>query len=531
MSACYQGQNADLIIHNAKIYSCDHEFNIYEAMAIKDGKILQLGPEREILNGYDCDHIIDAQMRPVYPGFHDAHCHFYAYAQTLYEVDLRACKSWDEVVQRVQNFKPKVEREWITGRGWDQTLWENQDFPDNKKLNDLYPSTPVLLTRIDGHAAIANQKAFEISGIDVNTQIEGGLVEVKDNQLTGILLDNAIDSISKFVPSLESNKMLPYLKEGENNLFAQGLTSIHDAGVDEHIRSLFIDLYAENELKIKNYLMLFPTDSNIVFASKNKHFYKNNLTIRSFKIIADGAMGSRGACLINPYSDDIHNHGFMLRSYDELSVIIDFASEIGYQVNTHAIGDSANRVMLNLYKAYIQKTPDHRWRIEHAQLIDSSDFEIFKMVNIIPSVQPTHCTSDMRWAEKRLGSQRVKFAYAYKTLLNQTGKVALGTDFPIENISALETFYAAITRQDKSGKPENGFYKNEALTRKEALLGMTIWAAYSAFQDHKQGSLENGKDADFVILTKDIMEIPESEILNTYVYMTYLQGEQVYSAE
>jgi predicted amidohydrolase YtcJ len=531
LSSCYQGQDADLIVYNAKIYSCDENFTIYEAMAIKDGKILQLGPEREILNGYDCDNIIDANLQPVYPGFHDAHCHFWAYAQTLTEVDLTGSSSFDEVVNRLVQFQKTNKQTWITGRGWDQTRWTENTFPNKDTLDILFPDIPILIRRVDGHAALANSKALEIAGITTETKIEGGLIELVDGKLTGILLDNAFDSVAKFVPELDADTKLKFLQEAEYFLFEQGLTSINDAGIESKDRQNYINWYSNGDLTIKDYCMLFPDEENISFASDSGIFEVGNLSIRSFKIISDGAMGSRGACLLEPYHDDPHNYGFMLRSYEEIKEIAEFAAEIGYQINTHAIGDSANRTMLNVYAEVVQNKPDHRWKIEHAQLLAPEDFPLFQSLRIIPSVQPTHCTSDMRWAEERLGKERVQYAYAYKKLLEYAGILALGTDFPIENISPLQTFYAAITRQDKEGKPEGGFYPDQVLTREEALLGMTRWAAYSNFEDNEKGSLEQGKAADFVILTKDIMEIPVSEILNTYVVKTFVDGVEVYSGE
>jgi len=275
--------------------------------------------------------------------------------------------------------------------------------------------------------------------------------------------------------------------------------------------------------------MLFPDKDNMKFASDSKDYRNNNLHIRSFKIVADGALGSRGACLIHPYEDKANHSGFIVTDLKEVRSIAEFAAEIGYQVNTHCIGDSANRAVLNIYKDIIGDESDHRWKIEHAQVIAEQDFQFFENYNVIPSVQPTHCTSDMRWAEDRLGPDRVKYAYAYKLLLEKAGIVALGTDFPIENISPLETFYAAVSRQDKKGFPEDGFQVDQALSREEALLGMTIWAAYSNFENHEKGSLEPGKSADFVILTQDIMEIPLKEILNTYVERTFLDGTEVYN--
>jgi len=529
--SCYQGQEADLIIHNAKIYSCDEDFTIYEAMAIKDGKILQLGPEREILNGYDCDNIIDAQLKAIYPGFHDAHCHFWAYAQTLSEVDLNGSKSFDEVVERVVDFEKENKSDWITGRGWDQTLWPENDFPKNDTLNFLFPDKPILIRRVDGHAALANAKALEIAGITIDTKIEGGLIGIENGKLTGLLLDNAFDSVAKYVPDFASDKKLELLQDAEYNLFAVGLTSINDAGIESKYREDFITWYKNGDLTIKDYCMLFPDDDNLKFASDNGIFKTGNLHIRSFKLVADGAMGSRGACLLEPYHDDVHNHGFLLQSEKQFREIAEFALEINYQINTHAIGDSANRVMLKIYADLVQDKQDHRWKIEHAQVLSPDDFHYFETIRIIPSVQPTHCTSDMRWAEDRLGTERVKYAYAYKLLLQKAGLLALGTDFPIENISPLETFYAAITRMDKTGNPVGGFFPEQVLTRQEALLGMTRWAAYSNFEDKEKGSLEPGKAADFVILTKDIMEIPVSEILKTFVEKTFLNGVEVFSAE
>jgi len=533
LTSCYQGDTADLIIHNAKIYSCDKGFNVYEAMAIRDGKILQMGPEREILNGYDCDNIIDAELKPIYPGFYDAHCHFLSYAKTLRDVNLVGSKSFEEVVMKIDlHYELYGKDKWITGRGWDQTLWENDSvFPNNEILNEKFPETPILVKRIDGHAALANQKALEISGFTVNTKIEGGIVEVINGQLTGVLIDNAIDSISKVIPEWSNDDKKVFLKKAEHKLFEQGLTSINDAGVYEDERKLFEEMYANNELSIHNYLMLFPVGGNLDFASDEGVYKKGKLHIGSFKVIADGAMGSWGACLHEAYADNPHQHGYLLQQKSELKAIAELAKELGYQLNTHCIGDSANSVMLNIYADVIQDKMDHRWKIEHAQVLRPQDFDLFESIGIIPSVQPTHCTSDMRWAEKRLGSKRVKYAYAYNDILQKAGIIALGTDFPIENISVLETFYAAVSRKDKNGKPENGFQMENALSRQNALMGITYWAAYSNFEDKERGSLEAGKNADFVFLSKDIMKIDESEILKTFVLKTYIDGKVVFSAD
>jgi predicted amidohydrolase YtcJ len=531
LSSCYQGQTADLIIHNATIYTCDENFSIHDAMAIKDGKILQVGPEREIMNGYDCGEIIDLAKAPVYPGFHDGHCHFKGYALTLNEVDLNGSKSFEEVVKRVEDFESNNEFEWIKGRGWDHTLWEGEEFPTNDTFNLLFPDKPMAIRRVDGHAALVNQKALDIAGYTAETIIEGGYIEVVDGKCTGLLLDNAYDSMAIHIPQVEDDKMLKLIQDAEQDLFEVGLTSINDAGLESKDREDFIKWYSDGSLKIKDYAMLFPVKENLDFAKQEKDYHNNNLHIRSFKVIADGALGSRGACLIDPYADQEHHHGFLLRNLDEFKEIAEAAKAIGYQVNSHCIGDSANRTILEVYEEVIGTESDHRWKIEHAQVLSAEDFDYFENYNIIPSIQPTHCTSDMRWAEDRLGSERVRLAYAYNDLLEKAGRVVLGTDFPIERISPLETFYAAVSRMDRKGKPEGGFQFENALSREAALRGMTIWPAYSNFENAQKGSLEAGKDADFVILTKDIMLIPYADILNTFIDKTYLDGELVYSSE
>lgn len=533
LSSCYQIDKADLIIHNAKIYTCDENFTVYEAMAVRDGKILQVGPEREILNGYDCDNIVDAELKPIYPGFYDAHCHFWGYANTFKSVDLNGAKSFNDVLARLVEFNKNNQSQsgWITGRGWDQNLWENKAFPTNDSLSKLFPNTPILIRRVDGHAALANKKALEMAEITAETPVEGGQIALGDNGgPTGLLIDNAVDLVGNIVPELGKEEKLALLQKAEYKLFEQGLTTINDAGITASQRDDFLGWYKNGDLTIQNYAMLFPEEGNLDFALKNGITDTNNLHIRSFKLIADGALGSRGACLIAPYSDSANHFGTILKSADKIESIAKFAHNIGFQLNTHCIGDSANRLMLNIYKNTIGSTPNHRWKIEHAQILHENDFDFFEYLGVIPSVQPTHCTSDMDWAPARIGKERVPFAYAYKRLLNKAGMIALGTDFPIENISVLETFYAAVTRQKKTGDGE-AFQPDQQLTRKEALLGITRWAAYSNFEDKSRGSLEAGKEADFVMLTKDIMEVPEAEILQTFVFSTFLNGQLVYSAE
>ncbi|MFD1552422.1 amidohydrolase [Putridiphycobacter roseus] len=529
---CYQPDKADMIIHNAKIYTCDESFSIQQAIAIKDGKILQVGPNREILNGYDCSNIIDGALRPIYPGFYDAHCHFWGYANTLREVDLNGTKSFNEVISRIIAFQKSNPTAWITGRGWDQNLWDDKSFPTNDSLNKRFPNTPLLIRRVDGHAALANQKALELAKIDANTQVEGGEILMENQKLTGLLIDNAVTLVVDKIPTVNATEKLKYLQIAQTKLFEQGLTSINDAGVTAAERIQFIQWYQNGDLKIKDYMMLFPTPENLEYALKHGSYDSLGLHINSFKLIADGALGSRGACLLNPYSDK-HNHfGSLLKNEESMSKIAEIAKNINFQLNTHCIGDSANRTLLKIYQQTIGQELDHRWKIEHAQIIDSVDMAFFQYLGVIPSVQPTHYTSDKDWIETRLGKDRLKGAYAYNTLFNQAGLIVLGTDFPIENISVLETFYAAVTRRKKDEPVNINEPKDkECLSRRAALMGITYWPAFSNFEEDKKGSLATGKDADFVILTKDIMEVPEDEILKTFIFQTYLNGEVVYNAE
>jgi len=354
---------------------------------------------------------------------------------------------------------------------------------------------------------------------------------IEDGKLTGILIDNAVDLVIDIIPKMEASEKLALLQKAEYKLFEQGLTSINDAGITSIQRKDFIKWYENNDLTIKNYSMLFPEDGNLEFVRTNGEYDSCHLHINSFKLIADGALGSRGACMIAPYSDSADHFGTILRSKEKIESIAKFVDNVNFQLNTHCIGDSANRLILNIYKNTIGSKSDHRWKIEHAQVLHPDDFKFFEYLGVIPSVQPTHCTSDMPWAEDKLGKERIPYAYAYKTLLNKAGLIALGTDFPIENISVLETFYAAVTRMKKESENGEAFNPTEQLTREEALLGITRWAAYSNFEETTRGSLEAGKDADFVILTRDIMKISDTDILNTFVFRTFLDGKQVYSAE
>jgi predicted amidohydrolase YtcJ len=413
---------------------------------------------------------------------------------------------------------------WIVGRGWDQNDWDIKEYPTNEKLNSLYPNTPVFLKRIDGHAALVNETALRLAGINEKTKISGGEFILKDGKLTGVLIDNAVDLVSKVIPPPSKEQIQKALLAAQKNCFAVGLTTVDDAGLLKKEIEIIDELQKKGDLKMRMYVMLSDDTLNYTHYLKTGPYKTDKLNVRSFKFYADGALGSRGACLLLEYSDKKSWKGFLLSEKKHFETYAKILAEKGFQMNTHCIGDSSDRIIAYIY-AKNQK-PDSRWRIEHAQVVNKNDFDLFK--NITPSVQPTHATSDMYWAEERLGKERVKYAYAYKDLLKAAGMVALGTDFPVEDISPFKTFYAAVVRKDSKGFPENGFQIENALSREETIKGMTIWAAYSNFEEKEKGSLEPGKFADFIMLDTDLMKCKPEDILKTKVLSAYLGGRLVF---
>ena len=523
--SCNNKKHADLIITNAKVYTVDNDFKIAESFAIKDGKFIAIGSEKEIASKYISDNCIDLKGKFVYPGFIDAHSHFNGYCMTLLQANLRGTKSFDEILEIIKTHDEKYASEWVLGRSWDQNDWEVKEFPTKEKLDILFPDKPVYLKRVDGHAAIANSKALKLAGINSKTKVDGGKVILENGTPTGVLIDNAMTLVSKLIPDPDKDAAIKALKQGAQNCFNVGLTSVCDAGLFKKEVLLIDSLQHAGEMKIRIYAMLEPTEENIEHFVKKGIYKTDYLNVRSIKLYADGALGSRGACLIEPYSDDPENRGLIIEAVDFYHDICKLAIENNYQVNTHAIGDYANKLMLDIYSKYLKGPNDKRWRIEHAQVIHPDDLNKFGKFNIIPSIQSTHCTSDMYWADERLGDERIKNAYIYKSLLEQNGWIPNGTDFPVEKIDPLLTFYASVSRKDVEGYPKEGFQIENALTREETLKSMTIWAAKAAFEENEKGSIEIGKFADFIILDKDIMEVDEIEIPNIDILCTYISGE------
>ncbi len=526
-NACKQQETADLILTNAKIYTVDSNFSITSALAVKDGKFVAVGSDTAIRKKYQAATIVDAQQRIVCPGFIDAHCHFFEFAQSLREVNLTGTTSYDAVIERVATYAEKSSLStWIIGRGWDQNDWKIKQFPNKAKLDALFPNRPIALTRIDGHAILVNQKAIDLAGISTETKIAGGEIVVENGEPTGILIDNAIQLVKKNIPKTSEKQIRASLVQAQNACFTVGLTTLSEAGLRKKQIMLLNSMQRNGELNIRIYAMINPLDKEYFFNTGT--IKTNRLNVRSFKLYADGALGSRGACLLVPYQDKPQSNGFLLNNPEDLSQVISEINEAGFQVNTHCIGDSANRLVLNIYGQYLKKANNKRWRIEHAQVVAPSDLKKFAAYNIIPSVQPTHCTSDMYWAADRLGKERVKTAYAFKNLLKQNELIAFGSDFPVEHINPLYGFHAAVARRDIEGFPKGGFQIENSVSRKEALKAMTIWAAYANFEEQEKGSIEVGKWADFVILDKDIMEIRQENLRRVNVLQTFVGGVRVY---
>lgn len=545
-----KGQSVDTIIHNGKIHTMDDENTIEEAVAIKDGKIVEVGPERQILNKYSADEYIDIQDKDVYPGWIDAHGHIMSYSRSKLSVDLIGCRSMDEILLRIERYQSKYKRPFIIGRGWDQSLWGDK-MPTNEQLNEHYPNIPVCLFRIDGHALLANDYLIKKSDVFKKYHVDpelfnGGHYEVLKPELqdenydhttdldanhtpTGVFVDNAMNPILDILPDFPEKELISAMMEVQDELLMYGITGVHEAGITHKERKLLNKLVSKGKLKINLYAMLLPTEENIAFARSNGYYKNKNLYIRSFKIYGDGALGSRGAFLKHPYHDRHDHSGYLTTSRENLEKYFGICQETGYQMNTHAIGDSTNRIILDLYQEMFEYNPDHRWRIEHAQIVDPADFNMFSEAGIIPSVQPTHATSDQRWAESRLGEDRMEGAYAFKSLLNSYGMLAIGTDFPVEYIDPFRTLNAAVNRKDKDNFPAQGFRPDESITIDDCIAGMTKWAAYACFQEKSLGTIEKGKDATLSIFEKPVSI--GSEYQSNFAYIVFIKGKKVYSAE
>ena len=534
LSCNFKSQHADLVVHNGIIQTMDAENSVAEALAIRNGRIIAVGAEREILNRYSASEIADARGGVIVPGLMDGHAHLVGYADGLLEANLFATDRWSEAVERVVLHDQNRPNDWVIGRGWDQNDWEVPRFPDRSLLDEFFPDKPVVLERIDGHALVVNRVALERAGLwDLTTSSPNGgeIVRGEDGFPTGVLIDNACSLIQQHIPQRPAEKRFSALMEAQKNLLELGITCVTDAGLAPREILRLDSLQGSGDLKLRVNAMVSSDDSSIQWLRENGPILKDRLTVQSVKFYMDGALGSRGALLLEPYSDRTGWHGLGTQDADWFREQLEILARDSLQAATHCIGDSAVRWVLKAYEDVLGGTNDRRWRIEHAQVVSPQDFDGFGKNSVIPSVQPTHATSDMYWAGERLGRNRIRRAYAYQQLLGQLGMVALGTDFPVEDIDPRKTFYASVARMDASGYPEGGFQTENALTKEEALRGMTQWVALAQFQESDLGTIEVGKWADLTWMDRNWLSIEPNDVLNTRVKGTCIAGEWLYRAE
>lgn len=551
LSSCSSKEAVDLIVHNGNVYTVDSDFSQQEAFAIRDGKFVEVGKSRDILSKYTSARIVDAQKHYILPGLIDAHAHLYWLGQKLEEADVSKAKSFEEVITILQEYREaNPDKKWIKGYGWNQNNWNPAILPTKELLDEAFPDVPVFLKRIDEHVALVNQKALSEANITSYSRMpKGGSLGIYEEEgekgkrnkekglkgLNGLLYETAINLATEKMPPLTDEEMKRAFQGAEKACFKNGVTSVGDALMDKRMFELLDSMHREGTLKLRVYAMIDPTEENQAYFLEKGTIKTERLHAGALKLFADGTLGSYGAAMLEAYSDSVSMYGAMWRSTDEYRELIKKFADKGFQVNTHCIGDSANRVFLDLYGEFLgteeNKNKDLRWRIEHAQVVHPNDLEKFKKFKIIPSVQPTHAISDMPWVETRLGRVRLGHAYAYRELYEQNNLIAFGTDFPIEAINPFATFHAAVARQDGLGEPKEGFQMENAVTREVALKAMTIWAAHAAFEENEKGSIEAGKFADFILIDTDIMKIDNRLLRNTHVLQTYVNGEMVYISE
>ena len=528
---------ADLIVINARVYTADDARPMVEAFAVRGGRIVFVGSRREAdaLKG-PATTIVDAGGKTIIPGMVDAHAHFTGLAQALRSVDLTGAHSYDEVIARVaQKARTMPKGSWILGRGWDQNDWGDTRFPTHDKLTAAVPDHPVLLTRVDGHAGLVNMAAMKLANLSAATKDPDGGRLLRDAQgaPSGVLVDHAQALVSSKVPELTTAELRSALTDAIGVMHRWGLTGMHDAGASRRTIDLYEQMAQGNALTLRLYVMIGDDSAALrhyLQVGPRSALYDGHLWVRAIKLYADGAMGSRGAALLEPYSDDPNNSGLLLSAPTHIREVAERALRAGFQVNTHAIGDRGNRVVLDAYEQALTTVPtaNHRFRVEHAQILNYDDIPRFAELGVIPSMQASHQTSDMYWVGKRLGPTRLPGAYAWRSLLNSGVVIPNGSDFPVEQVNPLISFHAAIARQDGNDFPVGGWYPEQRMTRDEALRSMTLWPAYAAFQEQDMGSITAGKYADFVVLDQDIMRVPAELVLKTEVLATYVGGRAVY---
>lgn len=511
----------------------------FNALIVRDGRVVAVGQQQQLEATFPhwTKRRKDLEGNYLLPGLIDAHGHVLGLGQTLQQVDLRNATSEQHAAQLVADYaKAQPDFPWVVGRGWNQELWDSRQFPTAASLQELVQDRPIYLARVDGHAAWVNRKALELAGITAATlDPEGGEI-IRDDQgePTGVLIDNAMQLVAQHIPPLTQAQQQAALQQAMTHLVQQGITGVHDAGIEATTLAAYQELAARDQLPLRIYGMLAATEPQLpeLLAAGPYHTADDKLTVRSVKIYGDGALGSRGAALLAPYHDAPHQQGLMVTSPERIQQLLQLIIAYGFQVNTHAIGDRANRVVLDAYEqTFAQMGGRHlRHRIEHAQIVHPDDIPRFKALDIIASMQPTHATSDMNMAEDRLGTARMQGAYAWQTFTQQGTIVAAGSDFPVEYANPFFGLHAAVTRQDRNNQPDDGWYAHESLTLPQALRAFTLDAAYAAGQEQQLGSLEPGKWADFIVLDQDPFAQAKTQLWHNNVLATVVAGHLVYQA-
>jgi predicted amidohydrolase YtcJ len=535
-----RAEDADLLLTNGNVYTVTEKQPKAEAIAVKASRIVFVGSTDDAKK-FHAAKIVDLHGRTVVPGFTDSHCHIFGIGEREMRLNLEGTNSLEDFLTRV---KERVDKpgpgKWITGRGWIETFWKPPKFPTRQDLDKIAPNNPVFLTRADGHAAIANSAALKIAGIDRNTPDPfGGQILKKNDEPSGMLLDNAQNLVARNIPKPSEREREEALLRGVDREIKLGWCEIQNAGSHKEDIDLIREAFETGKIKIRFVNAVYgPSEDaqNFLREGPTINAFDHHFTQRTIKVMFDGALGSRGAALLKPYSDEPETSGFLTQKPEDLGPMFKEALRRGMQVETHALGDRANRLILDLYEQAFKAVPpderkirDPRWRVEHAQIVDPADIPRFARLGVIPSMQPSHAISDLFLAPARLGMDRLVGAYAWQSFLKNDCIIAGGSDAPVERGEPMIEFYAAVARKSIKGESGEGWHPEQAVSHEDALKMFTIWPAYAAFEEKDKGSIEVGKLADFTVLSRDIMKIPETEILETQNEMTVIGGEIIYS--
>ncbi|MFO7799907.1 amidohydrolase [Rhodohalobacter sp.] len=542
-TAACSTQEDGFIMHNINGYTIagdNLELVTFDAIAVQDGKVVAKGPLTDLQQDMKGFNLIDGEGKTLIPGLIDAHTHVMGLGYQQLDVDVQGVDTLEETLEIIGQYaEDNPDLEWIQGRGWNQVLWEENEFPTAEDLDRVVPDRPVYLSRVDGHAAWTNSRAMEIAGISRDTpDVQGGVV-VRDEfgDATGIFVDATMNYIREHIPSRTEDENNQAFELALQEMAKHGLTSVHDARVDVDTWEMYKDFADEEKLITRIYAMVGGTGDTFDQLAQNgpiESYADDMLALRSVKISSDGALGSRGAAMLDHYHDDPGNAGLLFYNQEELNEMVFKGASNGFQMNIHAIGDAANRQVLNAFQNAKEELGDQshlRHRVEHAQIVHPDDIPRFVELDIVASMQPTHATSDMNMAEDRVGSERMEGAYAWQTFLDQGTVIAGGSDFPVEDVNPFYGLYSSITRQDHGGMPPGGWYSEHRLSREETLRIFTRDAAYAAHQEEVLGTLETGKWADFILIDRDIFEVDASEIWQTEVLETWVAGEKVYQKQ